>query len=75
MIITEKVGKLEYLTAEGITAAHCFTTRLGGVSTDLVQKYLTGAVLPALLCTLAAVLVLFWQGKQPCKSKSNHNNA
>ncbi len=25
-------GKLEYLTAEGITAPHCFTTRLGGVS-------------------------------------------
>ena len=33
MIITEKVGKLEYLTASGITAPHCFTTRFGGVST------------------------------------------
>ena len=33
MIITQKQGKLEYLTAEGITAPHCFTTRLGGVST------------------------------------------
>ena len=33
MIITEKVGKLEYLTALGITAPHCFTTRFGGVST------------------------------------------
>lgn len=32
MIITEKLGQLEYLTAEGISAAHCFTTRLGGVS-------------------------------------------
>ena len=33
MIITQKQGTLEYLTAEGITAAHCFTTRHGGVST------------------------------------------
>ena len=31
-ISTTKIGRLEYLTAEGITAAHCFTTRLGGVS-------------------------------------------
>ena len=33
MIVTKKVDKLEYLTAEDITAAHCFTTRHGGVST------------------------------------------
>ena len=33
MITTKKQGTLEYLTAEGITAAHCFTTRHGGVST------------------------------------------
>lgn len=26
-------GKLEYLVAEGISVPHCFTTRLGGVST------------------------------------------
>ena len=32
-IKTNNIGKLEYLTAEGIGAAHCFTTRLGGVST------------------------------------------
>ena len=31
-IITKKVGKLEYLTAEGIHVPHCFTTRFGGVS-------------------------------------------
>ena len=31
-IITQKQGKLEYLTAEGILVPHCFTTRLGGVS-------------------------------------------
>ena len=31
-IITKKQGTLEYLTAEGITAPHCFTTRYGGVS-------------------------------------------
>ena len=32
MIVTKKVNNLEYLTAEGITAAHGFTTRHGGVS-------------------------------------------
>ena len=31
-IITKKQGTLEYLTAQGITVPHCFTTRLGGVS-------------------------------------------
>lgn len=31
-IITQKVGTLEYLTAEGISVPHCFTTRYGGVS-------------------------------------------
>lgn len=33
MIITKKHGALEYLVAEGIPVPHCFTTRLGGVST------------------------------------------
>ena len=33
MIITKKQDTLEYLVAEGITVPHCFTTRLGGVST------------------------------------------
>ena len=32
MITTQKIGTLEYLTAEGITVPHCFTTRFGGVS-------------------------------------------
>ena len=32
-IQTRKLGQLEYLTAEGITVPHCFTTKLGGVST------------------------------------------
>ena len=32
-IQTKKLGQLEYLTAEGITCPHCFTTKLGGVST------------------------------------------
>ena len=32
-IKTIKNGSLEYLTAEGIGVPHCFTTRLGGVST------------------------------------------
>lgn len=37
-ITTKKCGKLEYLTAEGIGAAHCFTTRLGGVSTGYLDS-------------------------------------
>lgn len=32
-IITQKQGTLEYLTSQGISVPHCFTTRLGGVST------------------------------------------
>ena len=32
-IITHNVGTLEYLAAESIAVPHCFTTRLGGVST------------------------------------------
>lgn len=32
-IITQKIGTLEYLTAENIAVPHCFTTRFGGVST------------------------------------------
>ncbi len=32
-LTTKKLGTLEYLTAEGISVPHCFTTRLGGVST------------------------------------------
>ena len=31
-VITKKLGKLEYLVAEGISVPHCFTTRFGGVS-------------------------------------------
>ena len=31
-VITKKIGRLEYLTAEKITVPHCFTTRFGGVS-------------------------------------------
>ena len=37
-IITNKIGALEYLTAEGITASHCFTTRFGGVSTGALSS-------------------------------------
>ena len=33
MIITKKTGALEMLVAENISAPHCFTTRLGGIST------------------------------------------
>lgn len=38
MIHTVKVGELEYLTAENITAPHCFTTRLGGVSRGILSS-------------------------------------
>ena len=35
---TQKQGKLEYLTAEGISVPHCFTTRHGGVSTGYLDS-------------------------------------
>ena len=35
-IQTKTLDKLEYLTAEGITCPHCFTTKLGGVSTGVM---------------------------------------
>ena len=38
MVITQKQGTLEYLTAEGISVPHCFTTRLGGVSTGILDS-------------------------------------
>lgn len=38
MVITQKQGTLEYLTAEGITAPHAFTTRFGGVSTGALSS-------------------------------------
>lgn len=31
-IVVNRIGRLEFLTAEGITLPHCFTTRYGGVS-------------------------------------------
>lgn len=37
-VITRKLGQLEYLTAEGISAPHCFTTRLGGVSKGALES-------------------------------------
>lgn len=37
-IITQKRGTLEYLVAEGIAVPHCFTTRLGGVSTGALES-------------------------------------
>ena len=33
-----KSGNLEYLTAEGISVPHCFTTRYGGVSTGIFDS-------------------------------------
>ena len=37
-IVTKKIGQLQYLTAEGISVPHCFTTRLGGVSTGSLSS-------------------------------------
>lgn len=37
-IITYRVGTLEYLAAEGILVPHCFTTRLGGVSSGVLSS-------------------------------------
>lgn len=37
-VIPVKIGKMEYYTAEGIAAPHCFTTRLGGVSTGIFDS-------------------------------------
>lgn len=38
MIVTQKHGQLEYLTAEHIRAPHGFTTRLGGVSRGFLDS-------------------------------------
>ena len=38
MIRSVKTGTLEYLTADGISVPHCFTTRLGGVSTGHLES-------------------------------------
>ena len=37
-LITQKQGTLEYLTAEGISVPHGFTTRFGGVSTGYLSS-------------------------------------
>ena len=38
MIITKKIGALEMLVADNISNPHCFTTRLGGVSTGVLSS-------------------------------------
>ena len=42
-IITQIVGKLEYLTAQGISVPHGFTTRFGGVSRGSLESLNLGA--------------------------------
>ena len=37
-VIAKKQGTLEYLTAEGISVPHCFTTRRGGVSSGYLSS-------------------------------------
>lgn len=42
---------------------YTLTGGMGGVSTELVENFLIGAALPALLCTVIVILPLFWAGK------------
>ena len=35
MIETKQLDSLEYLVCQGIPVPHCFTTRLGGISSGL----------------------------------------
>ncbi len=42
-IIHKKTGTLDYLTSENISCIHCFTTRMGGVSTDHLASLNLGA--------------------------------
>ena len=37
-VIPVKIGTMEYFAAENISAAHCFTTRMGGVSTGIFDS-------------------------------------
>ena len=37
-ILSQKIGTLEYLVCDGISVPHCFTTRLGGVSTGYLSS-------------------------------------
>ena len=37
-VIPVKTGKIEYSVAQNIAAPHCFTTRLGGVSTGIFDS-------------------------------------
>ena len=37
-VITKRSGEIEYLVAEGIATPHCFSTRLGGVSTGIFSS-------------------------------------
>ena len=46
------------------------TSGMGGVSTDLIDHYLAGAVLPTLICTVLVILPLFWAGKPLLRIRS-----
>lgn len=37
-VIPVKIGAMEYFAAENITVPHCFTTRMGGVSTGIFES-------------------------------------
>ena len=49
---------------------YTLTGGMGGVSTDLVDRYLAGAVVPALICTILVILPLFWAGKPLIRLRS-----
>ena len=42
-VTANRFGTLEYLSGEGISVPHCFTTRLGGVSTGVLSSLNIGA--------------------------------
>lgn len=48
---------------------YTLTNSLGGVQSDLITKFLSGAVLPALLCTLVVCIALFYPWKKPFRLK------
>ena len=49
---------------------YTLTGGMNGVSTDLIDHYLAGAVLPALICTVLVILPLFWAGKPLLRIRS-----
>ena len=60
-MITQKIGAIEYLTAEGISVPHGFTTRFGGVSTGHLASMNIGIHRGDELCNVAKNYALLGQ--------------